>query len=107
MSQESVGKFLKSLDENDALRSKFASAVSEDARNPANVVEFAKKNGFDFTEKDLEEASKAVAPESGELNEGQLESVAGGIIVVGGSYSTSLLRSVSLYSRYNIQKVYE
>jgi predicted ribosomally synthesized peptide with nif11-like leader len=107
MSEESVGSFLKGLDENDALRSKFAAAVGEDSRSPTNVVAFAKKNGFDFTEKELEKASQAVDPDSGELDEDQLKSVAGGIIIVGGSYSTTLLKSISLYSRYNIQKVYE
>lgn len=98
MSQDAVEKFLKSLDEDEGLRKKFTAAVAEDERSPAAVAGFANKNGFDFTEEDLENASKSVsAAEPEALSDKDLEAVAGGIIVVGGSFSTSLLRSLVSY----------
>ena len=99
MSQEAVGTFLKNLDENEALRQKFSAAVPEDERDSARVVAFANKNGFDFTQEDLENASQSqAATQPEELKDDELESVAGGIIVVGGSFSTTLLRSIVSYT---------
>ena len=105
MSQEAVEKFLKSLDEDEGLRTKFTAAVAEEERSPAAVAAFAKENGFDFTEEDLENATKSVAAEPEALSDKDLEAVAGGIIVVGGSFSTTLLRS--LYSYKIPTKLYE
>jgi predicted ribosomally synthesized peptide with nif11-like leader len=60
MSEKAVVKFLKSLDENEALQKEFDAEVPKTA-DPARIVAFASKRGFDFTADDLEKHAESVA----------------------------------------------
>lgn len=63
MSEKALVKFLKSLDENEALQKEFDAKMPK-TTDPALIVAFASKRGFDFTSDDLEKhaASFVVKP---------------------------------------------
>ncbi len=99
MSQEAVVKFLKNLDENEAMQKKFSAAVPETSTNAASVVAFASRNGYDFTEEELQKEAKsyAAAKQPAGIKDDDLQGVVGGLsstISLFGSYSSSLLQSI-------------
>ena len=109
MSQEAVFNFLKSLDENEQLQEELKS-IPPKSRKTSNVVEFAQKHGFDFTESELEQQASGHAAASGTaIGEEQLSNVVGGMSVPMarfGIFSSRLLLNVhsfsSLISKFNV-----
>lgn len=79
MSVESLKAFAKKVVEDEELKKK-AKAVGME--NADGLVALAKENGFDVSKQDFEEVSKE-AQSSGELNEDDLEQVAGGVVAAG------------------------
>ena len=99
MSDKAVVRFLKSLDENEALQKEFGSQMPK-TTDPARIVAFASKRGFDFTADDLEKhaASFATKRPNEALSDRELDKVVGGIdfptSTTYSSTSTDLLRNV-------------
>ena len=97
MSAKTVVKFLKSLDENEALKKEFVAKMPK-ATDPASVVAFASKRGFEFTADELEKyaASFATAPPRKALSDKDLDEVVGGVTfpvsTAYGAVSTQILR---------------
>jgi predicted ribosomally synthesized peptide with nif11-like leader len=97
MSEKAVVKFLKSLDENEALKKEFV-AKKPKTTDPAGIVAFASKRGFDFTADELEKyaASFATTPPREALSDKDLNEVVGGTTfstgAIYGSVSTQILR---------------
>lgn len=79
MSVESLKAFSKKVVEDEELKKKAKEVGME---NVDGLVALAKENGFDVSKQDFEEAAKE-AQSSGELNEDDLEQVAGGAVTVG------------------------
>jgi predicted ribosomally synthesized peptide with nif11-like leader len=96
MSEKAVVKFLKSLDENEALKKEFVTKMPK-TTDPAGVVAFASKRGFDFTADELEKyaASFATTPRKA-LSDKDLSDIVGGVTfptgTIYGSVSTQILR---------------
>ena len=97
MSEKAVVKFLKSLDENEALKKELVAKMPK-TTDPAGIVAFASKRGFDFTADELEKcaASFATAPPRKALSDKDLNEVVGGITfpagTIYGPVSTQILR---------------
>ena len=82
MSKEQVSEFFKKVTADDALKAK---AKTIDLQNAPAVTNFAKEQGFDFSEADLTQWQEE---QSSELSDDDLENVSGGVAttaaVVGG-----------------------
>ena len=89
MSTEAVIDFLKGLEENEKLQKGLAAAIPPKSRQAVAVVEFAKQNGFDFTEDELEQAATSYAAASGKaISEDELANVVGGMSLSMQSFKT-------------------
>ena len=73
---ENVKAFLEKIQTDEGLQKEMKGLIEKKA-SPAEVVAFANKKGFNFSEADLEKFGKDTVM-SGELDDEQLESVAGG-----------------------------
>jgi predicted ribosomally synthesized peptide with nif11-like leader len=80
MSTDSVERFLARLQEDETLEKGLVAAQT------AAIIEFAEKNGFDFTVEELADISSALLESADgeatgeELTDGDLEDVAGGLV---------------------------
>ena len=79
MSQKAVVDFLKRVNEDARFQKEFLDAVPKELSSGAPIVEFAARRGFEFTEKELEQAA---ATSKSELSEADLKAVAGGVGVL-------------------------
>ena len=79
MSVDAVKAFGQKVVEDEELKKK-AKEIGMD--NLDGIVALAKENGFDVSKEDFEAAAKEMQS-SGELNEDDLEQVAGGVVTVG------------------------
>jgi len=83
MSMENVRGFFKAMAEDEELKKKLRVASVPAVQNAAveTLVQTAREAGYDFTAEELRAAFAAPAPQNdpGELNEDELEAVAGGL----------------------------
>jgi len=79
MSLEELKSFSKKVVEDAELKKKAKEVGME---NVDGLIALAKENGFNVSEEDFEKAAKE-AQSSGELNEEDLEQVAGGVVTAG------------------------
>lgn len=92
MSVESLQEFVSRVEGDSSLQQELETAVAgKDGLAASQAVsEVGAKYGYSFTAEEAEAGRKAVlAEESGELSEGELESVAGGFLRFGGSFQVS------------------
>jgi len=84
MSKESLKKFFNDLQENEGLKkglSDYCGKAKTDEESVKLFVEYAKKNGYDVTEKEINDCLVAGSAEDGKikaLNDEDLAAVAGG-----------------------------
>ena len=80
MSAEDLSKFWQKIDEDDELNKAFFATVPAKLSDGGPIIEFAKENGFNFTEEELKSAADVVGSMKGgeELSDAALEGVAGG-----------------------------
>jgi predicted ribosomally synthesized peptide with nif11-like leader len=95
MSTQAVETFLETLDQDENLKRQLDAAVPK-TPDPAHIVAFASRHGFDFTSDELEQHAASFAQQppptpAGELSEDQMGEVVGGF----GSYSFSTAYSAS------------
>jgi len=73
-----------------------AKRVTELSGNPQELIAYGKEKGFIFDAKDMEEVAKKLMEQDEELSDDELESAAGGIVVVLGSLAVCGLLVVGL-----------
>src|SRR5450432_777942 len=77
MSEQNAMTFIQRLEGNETLQNQVKTLTPGDS---SGLLTLASEMGFEFTAQEL----KSVMDQAGELNEEQLDQVAGGIIIVGG-----------------------
>ena len=58
-----------------------AKRVAELTNNPQGLIEFGKEKGFVFNARDMEEVAKKLMAQEEEINDEELETVAGGVLL--------------------------
>ena len=85
MSKAQLDRFISFVSNDPAVLQQASHGAEESQQWLRNVVQYAKAQGYDFTEDEakawLDENSQQ--PSGGELKDSQLDAVAGGIIVIG------------------------
>ena len=85
MSKEQVSEFFKKVTADDALKAK---AKTIDLQNAPAVTNFAKEQGFDFSEADLTQWQEE---QESELSDDDLENVSGGAVTVAGALAATAI----------------
>ena len=81
MSTEAVAKFLDEIAQNKQLGDEVRGVIAEREEQAAfELVDFAGKRGYEFTATELRQHLAGLQGDAGELNEAELESVAGGLL---------------------------
>jgi predicted ribosomally synthesized peptide with nif11-like leader len=106
MSLSAVQEFLTKISEDQALQEQIAKAMESDNDRQA-VTDLARSKGFEFTAEELgqeiqnRENTFRQQIESGELSEDELESVAGGNLVINIGFASAKVPGVSIFSLSN------
>ena len=79
MSKENLGKFLKLVQEDEAIAGKVREIGNADLKG---IAAYGQELGYSFTAEDLEEARKNTLQAGNELSEEDLDKAAGGTIVL-------------------------
>ncbi len=72
-------RLMKDSEEDEVVTHKLNELVM---RDPSAIVDYGKERGYDFTEKDLLQFGKALLEQENELNDEELDQVAGGMDIV-------------------------
>lgn len=116
MSKDNVKKFFTELEKNPQLKEKYAEAMKEYQKESDKILadkllDFARKSGFGFTEPDLHETHAELIDTinaNDELNDMDLESVAGGKGDMFDQKTKAVLASLTLFGLgCAVQSIYQ
>lgn len=92
MSIENAKAFYEKVKGDQSLQQTIVELVKEKpAELESIIIKVAGENGFQFTKEQLQTVIAETTPETGELNEAELETVAGGAATKGGYIAVSIV----------------